>query len=164
VKLTEYRIIIRPSNNYGHWQYPEKLVPVIILKALHNKKVPVYGKGINIREWLHVSDSVSAISLVMQKGKIGEIYNVGSQAEKQNIVTVKKILKLLNKPFSLIQYVKDIRYSVSFTKIKKLGWKPKMSYEKGMQSTVEWNINNLKWLENKLTYLASYWKKVYKTK
>jgi dTDP-glucose 4,6-dehydratase len=97
-------ITVRPSNNYGPWQYPEKLVPVVILKALHDKPVPVYSKGENIREWLYVSDCAGAVMNILQKGTIGEIYNVGSGQEKRNIDVVKKILQLVGKPESLIEH------------------------------------------------------------
>jgi dTDP-glucose 4,6-dehydratase len=161
-------IIIRASNNYGPWQYPEKLVPVVILKALHNIKVPVYGKGHQIREWLHVSDSAAAIEMVLRKGKTGEVYNVGSNMERRNIETVKNLLKLLNKPQTLIQYVKDrpghdFRYSLSCQKVRRLGWRPKMTVAKGMKQTVEWNLEHRSWLETKRKVLESYWKRVYQS-
>lgn len=162
-------IIIRPSNNYGQWQYPEKFIPVIILKALRNKKIPVYGKGENIREWLHVSDCNKAILTVMKKGKTGEIYNIGSNMEKRNIQVAQTILKSLNKPFTLIQFVKDRpghdwRYSLSCHKIHKLGWRPLMTFANGINETLFWSQDNFNWLEATLKSLQSYWKKVYKNK
>ncbi len=160
-------VIMRASNNYGMWQYPEKLIPVVILKALKNQRVPVYAKGENVREWLFVSDCADAIRVVLEKGRIGEVYNVGSGHEKRNIETVKAILRLLGKPDSLIEFVKDrpghdLRYALDCSKIKSLGWRVKIDFEIGMARTVEWNKENLSWLESKLVFLASYWKKVYK--
>jgi len=159
-------IIVRPANNYGPWQYPEKLIPVIILKALKNKKVPVYGKGKQIREWLHVQDCANGIHVILKKGKIGEAYNIGTYFERENLRTVKTILKLLNKPASLIQFVcdrpgHDFRYSVNWAKLKKLGWKPKITFAIGIKQTIAWYLKNLKWLETKLNLLEVYWKKVY---
>ncbi|MCU0652607.1 MAG: dTDP-glucose 4,6-dehydratase, partial [Candidatus Omnitrophica bacterium] len=161
-------LIIRPSNNYGPWQYPEKFIPVIIYKALNNEKIPVYGKGMNIREWLYVSDCADAILKITEGGKIGEIYNLGSGNERQNIEIVKTILRILNKPLDLVSYVKDrpghdFRYSLDFSKLKKeLGWKPQVSLEDGLLMTVNWYKDNFIWLEKKVSYLRSYWKKVYK--
>ncbi len=160
-------IIIRPANNYGPWQYPEKLIPVIILKALKNKRVPVYGKGKQIREWLHVQDCAEGIHLILKKGKTGEAYNIGTYFERENITTVKTILKLLGKPQRLIQFVTDrpghdFRYSVSCTKIKRLGWKPKVTFTVGIKQTVQWYLAHLSWMEKKLHLLETYWKSVYK--
>ncbi len=160
-------IIIRPANNYGPWQYPEKFVPVIIFKTLKNQKIPVYGKGAQIREWLHVSDCCKAVNLIMQKGKIGEIYNVGANQEQSNIETVRMILKMLQKPSSLIKFVKDrpghdFRYAVDDSKLKKLGWKPKILFHKGIQETITWYANNPRWLASKFQFLEKYWKTVYK--
>lgn len=140
-------IIVRASNNYGPWQYPEKLIPVIIRKALENKKVPVYAKGLNKREWIYVSDCAKAIYLLLQKGKIGEVYNIGSGIEQKNIDMVTNILKKLNKPESLVQFVKDrlghdFRYSLDSVKIKKLGWKPEISFKNGIEVTLDWYCNN----------------------
>ncbi len=161
-------IIVRPSNNYGNWQYPEKLIPVVIYKALKNKKVPVYSKGLNVREWLYVDDCALAILKVVEKGKIGEVYNVGSGSERKNIEVVRRILDILDKPYSLIQFVQDrpghdLRYSLNCLKIqKKLGWKPRVSFDKGIEDTVQWYKDNITWLEEKVKYLKTYWKKVYK--
>jgi len=160
-------IIVRPSNNYGPWQYPEKLIPVVILKALNNEKVPVYGKGAQIREWLYVEDCAEAIDFIMNRGKLGEVYNVGSHVEQHNLKTVKMILKCLNRPEHLIQFVKDrpghdFRYSVDITKIKKLGWEPKISFEEGLDLTVGWSLEHLSWLTKKSLVLREYWSKVYK--
>jgi len=160
-------ITVRPSNNYGPWQYPEKLIPVVILKALNNEKIPVYGTGQNVREWLYVSDCAEAIFEIMEKGKIGEIYNVGSNQERRNIDVVKTILKLLHKNEDLIEFVKDrpghdFRYSLDTTKIKnELGWEAKTTFEEGIEKTVKWYIENMAWVEKKLKYLKEYWDKVY---
>jgi dTDP-glucose 4,6-dehydratase len=150
-------LIIRPANNYGPWQYPEKLIPVVISKSLNNQPVPVYGKGHQIREWLHVADCAAGIFLVLEKGVEGEIYNIGSCFEKRNIETVKTILKVLGKKENLICFVPDrpghdFRYSVDCSKIKKLGWRPKVSFEDGIASTVAWYQANRVWLEKKLSY------------
>lgn len=149
-------ITIRPSNNYGPWQYPEKLIPVIILKALRNEKVPVYGRGLNIREWLYVSDCVDAVFEIMEKGKIGEIYNVGSGNERQNIEVVKLVLNLLNKSDDLIKFVKDrpghdFRYSLNSDKIiKEIGWKSKTDFFDGIEKTVKWYIDHIDWVNSKI--------------
>ena len=145
-------IIIRPSNNYGPWQYPEKLIPLTIIKLMHNKRTPVYGKGQNIREWLHVSDCARAILLVMEKGSLGETYNIGSNEEKRNIEVVKWIIKNLGKSEKLIEYVKDRpghdwRYALDVKKIKtELGWHPKISFREGLIDTVKWYMDNSDWL------------------
>lgn len=160
-------VTVRPSNNYGPWQYPEKLIPVVILKAFNNEKIPVYGKGENVREWLYVSDCVRAIADLLENGKPGEAYNIGSGFEKRNIDVVKAILDIMGKPQDLIEYVKDrpghdFRYSLNSEKIKKsTNWNPKINFETGIQKTVQWNLSNIDWLKDKLTYLQSFWKKVY---
>lgn len=149
-------ITIRPSNNYGPWQYPEKLIPVIILKALRNEKVPVYGRGLNIREWLYVSDCVDAVFAIMEKGKVGEIYNVGSGNEQRNIDVVTTVLKLLDKPETLIEFVKDrpghdFRYSLNSDKIiKEIGWKSKTDFFDGIEKTVKWYIDHIDWVISKI--------------
>jgi len=161
-------ITVRPSNNYGPWQYPEKLIPVVILKALNNEKIPVYGTGQNVREWLFVSDCAEAVFEIIEKGKVGEIYNVGSNQEKRNIEVVKTVLKLLNKPENLIDFVKDrpghdFRYSLDTTKIKKeIGWEAKIKFEEGIENTVKWYIDNIEWAKKKIHYLKEYWEKVYR--
>jgi len=155
-------ITVRPSNNYGPWQYPEKLIPVVILKALRNEKIPVYGTGQNVREWLHVSDCVEAIFSILEAGKIGEIYNVGSGAEKRNIEVVRAILKLLDKPEDLIEFVKDrlghdFRYSLNSDKInEQIGWKPGINFPEGIDKTVKWYVDNMRWVNSKLNSFSSY--------
>ena len=160
-------VIVRPANNYGPWQYPEKFVPVIILKALHNQKVPVYGKGQQIREWLHVADCARGIETVYKKGKTGEVYNIGSYFERPNIATAQTILKYMDKPATLIKFVKDrpghdFRYSVDCAKLRKLGWKAQVRFETGMHETISWYREHIPWLEKKRAMLQSYWAKVYK--
>jgi dTDP-glucose 4,6-dehydratase len=149
-------ITVRPSNNYGPWQYPEKLIPVVILKALNNDIIPVYGKGENVREWLYVSDCADAVFEILEKGKAGEIYNVGSGEEKRNIDVVKTILRILGKPEGLIEFVKDrlghdFRYSLNSDKISRhLGWKAKTSFSEGIEKAVKWYVDNLEWVRNKI--------------
>ena len=146
--------ISRCSNNYGPYQFPEKLIPLIIKKAQNNENLPVYGKGENVRDWLHVLDHCSAIDLIVRKGKDGEVYNVGGHNEKTNLEVVKTILKVLKKPESLITFVTDrpghdMRYAIDPHKIEtELGWKPKYNFDKGIVETIKWNIDNQKWLKN----------------
>lgn len=159
--------VIRPSNNYGAWQYPEKLIPVVIVKALRGEPIPVYGQGLNIREWLFVEDCAEAILQVIEKGKNQDVYNVGSGVEVRNIDVVKAILKILGKPESLITFVKDrpghdFRYSLDTTKINRtIGWSPKTKFEDGLKFTVDWYVENFDWVEEKIKFLQDYWKKVY---
>lgn len=160
-------ITIRPSNNYGPWQYPEKLIPVVIWKAINEEPIPVYGDGKNIREWLYVSDCVDAIFSIIEKGKIGEIYNVGSGEEKENIEVVKTILHILNKPEDLITFVEDrpghdYRYALDTSKIKnEIGWQPDMKFYEGITKTVEWYLSNMDWFKEKVLNLRYLWEKVY---
>jgi len=143
-------IIIRPCNNYGPRQYPEKLIPKAIINAIKGKKIPIYAQGENIRDWIYVEDTCRAIKLILEKGKIGEIYNVGAAQEYRNIDVVKMVLNYLEKPHSLIQFVADrpghdFRYAMDWTKIKNLGWSPKIQFEKGLISTTNWYLNNENW-------------------
>lgn len=137
-------LITRCSNNYGPYQYPEKFIPVMISQALANKPLPVYGDGLNIRDWLYVEDHCKAIDAVLHQGKIGEIYNIGGNNEIKNIDLAKLILKKLDKPESLITFVQDRlghdrRYAIDSQKIKKeLGWTPTISFEEGLQKTLQW--------------------------
>ncbi|TFE29010.1 dTDP-glucose 4,6-dehydratase [Cohnella luojiensis] len=145
--------ITRCSNNYGPYQFPEKLIPLMIQNALSDKQLPVYGDGLNIRDWLYVDDHCSAIDLVVRKGRPGEAYNIGGNNERNNIQVVKTILNELNKPESLITYVQDRlghdrRYAIDATKIRnELGWNPKHNYESGIRETIRWYLNNLEWME-----------------
>lgn len=144
-------LITRCSNNYGPYQFPEKLIPLMIAKAMDGEKLPVYGDGMNVRDWLYVNDHCSGISAVLHRGKIGEIYNIGGNNEWHNIDIVKLILKYLNKGEDQIQYVKDRpghdrRYAIDSTKIQKeLGWKAFYKFEDGIKETIQWYIENEKW-------------------
>ncbi|SHH43866.1 dTDP-glucose 4,6-dehydratase [Caloranaerobacter azorensis DSM 13643] len=145
--------ITRCSNNYGPYQFPEKLIPLMIANALEDKDLPVYGDGLQVRDWLHVKEHCSAIDTVLHKGKIGEVYNVGGNNEKKNIEIVKLILEKLGKPESLIKYVKDRpghdrRYAIDNTKITtELGWEPSYTFEQGMEETIQWYLDNRDWWE-----------------
>ncbi|MEM5793044.1 MAG: dTDP-glucose 4,6-dehydratase [Candidatus Aenigmatarchaeota archaeon] len=146
-------VITRSSNNYGPFQFPEKLIPVMIINAIKNKPMPIYGDGKNVRDWLFVDDNCEAIDFVSKNGKNGEIYNIASGFKKTNIEIVKKILKILNKPESLIKFVEDrpghdFRYSLNCQKIRKMGWKPKINFDDGLERTIEWYINNKWWWES----------------
>lgn len=146
--------ISRCSNNYGPYQFPEKLIPLMIEKAKNNEKLPIYGSGENIRDWLYVDDHCIAIDLIVRYGNNGEIYNIGGHNEKTNLEVVKTILKALNKPESLIKYVKDrpghdLRYAINPKKIEtELGWKPSYSFDVGIQKTIKWNLTNQEWLKH----------------
>ncbi len=146
--------ITRCSNNYGSYQYPEKLIPLTILSALENKPVPVYGNGRNVRDWIYVEDHCKAVDLVIRNGEAGEIYNIGGGNEKSNIEVVSKILEIMDKPKSLIIYVPDRpghdrRYAVDYSKIEKeLLWQPETDFEYGLEKTVEWYIQNEDWLKS----------------
>lgn len=143
--------ITRCSNNYGPYQFPEKLIPLMISRALNDQALPIYGDGLNIRDWLYVEDHCSAIDLVMHKGRIGEVYNIGGNNERTNLHIVKTILAELNKPESLITNVQDRpghdrRYGIDPTKItQELGWKPKHNFETGIKETIQWYLNNKEW-------------------
>ncbi|PFP06415.1 dTDP-glucose 4,6-dehydratase [Bacillus thuringiensis] len=146
--------ITRCSNNYGPFHFPEKLIPLMIINALNDKQLPVYGDGLNVRDWLHVEDHCQAIDLVLHKGKNGEVYNVGGNNERTNIEIVKTILKALGKPESLIKYVTDRpghdrRYAIDATKLREeLGWSPKYNFDTGIEQTIKWYLENQNWWEN----------------
>ncbi|MCM3786616.1 dTDP-glucose 4,6-dehydratase [Neobacillus mesonae] len=143
--------ITRCSNNYGPYQFPEKLIPLMISQALSDKSLPIYGDGLNIRDWLYVEDHCSAIDLVIHQGVAGEVYNIGGNNERTNIQIVEAILEELGKPKSLITYVKDRpghdrRYGIDPTKtMTELGWKPKHSFETGIKETIKWYLDNKEW-------------------
>lgn len=145
--------ITRCSNNYGPYQFPEKLIPLMIQNALQDKPLPVYGDGLNVRDWLYVEDHCSAIDLVLHKGRSGEVYNVGGRNERNNLQVVRTILEELGKPESLISYVKDRlghdrRYAIDADKIRnELGWQPKFNYEDGIKETIRWYLSNAEWME-----------------
>jgi dTDP-glucose 4,6-dehydratase len=160
--------ITRCSNNYGPYQFPEKLIPLMINNCLNNKDLPVYGDGMQIRDWLHVADHCSAIDTVLHKGLDGEVYNIGGNNEKANIEIVKLIIKTLGKSGSLIKYVKDRpghdrRYAIDNTKITtQLGWEPAYTFEQGMKETIEWYLNNMEWIENIVSGdYTNYYEKMY---
>lgn len=143
--------ITRCSNNYGPYQFPEKLIPLMISRALMNKSLPIYGDGLNIRDWLYVEDHCSAIDLVIHQGKLGEVYNIGGNNERSNIEIVETILNELEKPKSLISYVSDRpghdrRYGIDPSKIMaELGWKPNHSFDTGIKETIQWYLDNKEW-------------------
>ena len=149
--------ISRCSNNYGPYQFPEKLVPLMLVNALNDKPLPVYGKGENVRDWLYVEDHCEAIDLVIHNGRVGEVYNIGGHNEMTNIDIVKLICKELGKPESLITYVTDrkghdMRYAIDPAKIhRELGWLPKTSFSIGIKSTIKWYVENNKWWEDILS-------------
>ena len=144
-------LVTRCSNNYGPYQFPEKLIPLMIANALNNKPLPVYGDGMNVRDWLHVNDHCSAIDTVLHRGRVGEVYNIGGNNEKPNIEIIKLILENLSKTESLITYVKDRpghdrRYAIDSNKIQnELGWKPAYTFERGISETIKWYVDNQQW-------------------
>ncbi|MEW6701567.1 MAG: dTDP-glucose 4,6-dehydratase, partial [Bacteroidota bacterium] len=146
-------VITRCSNNYGPFQFPEKLIPLMIINALGNKRLPVYGDGLNIRDWIYVNDHNKAVELVLENGKAGEVYNIGAGNEMKNIEIVKLILKKLGKGEELIEYVKDRpghdrRYAIDSSKIRnELGWKPEYEFESALDKTIDWYLDNKNWWE-----------------
>ena len=146
-------IITRCTNNYGPYQYPEKLIPYFISKLLKNEKVPIYGDGLNVRDWLYVYDHTSAIDIVLHKGKTGEIYNISANNEQTNLEIAKLILKIMNKNESYINFVEDRlghdkRYALSSKKIQnELNWKPKVEFNEGITQTINWYLNNQNWIK-----------------
>lgn len=146
-------VITRCSNNYGQLQFPEKLIPLMIINALNNKKLPVYGDGLNVRDWIYVIDHNKAVELVLENGRVGEVYNVGASREMKNIEIVKLILKKLGKGEDLIEFVKDRpghdrRYAIDSSKIQsELGWKPEYDFEKALSDTIDWYLQNKNWWE-----------------
>lgn len=142
--------ITRCSNNYGPYQFPEKLIPLTISRVLNDQKIPIYGDGKNIRDWLHVLDHCSALDLVLHKGVDGEVYNIGGQNEKTNLEVAKTIIQTLAKLETLIEYVPDRlghdkRYAIDATKLSKLGWKPSFNFETGISQTIQWYLDNQDW-------------------
>ncbi|HOP95655.1 MAG TPA: dTDP-glucose 4,6-dehydratase [Dictyoglomaceae bacterium] len=159
-------VIIRASNNYGPWQYPEKLIPLTIAKAISNEKIPVYGNGRNVRTWLYVEDFTEAVLSILEKGIIGEIYNVGSNEEKENIDVIRKILTLLEKGEDLMEFIPDrpghdLRYALDTSKVEKeIGWRAKTSFEEGIEKTVRWYLDNVDWLLEKKVQTENFVKKL----
>lgn len=159
-------IIIRPSNNYGPNQYPEKFIPLFISNALEDKDLPLYGKGENVRDWLYVEDNCRAIDLVCRRGELGEVYNVGANNEVQNITVARKIVELLGKPEGMIKFVKDRlghdrRYAIDCTKINALGWHPEKDFAEGLEETVRWYQENEDWWR-KIKYQSEEFKAFHK--
>ncbi len=160
--------ISRCSNNYGPYQFPEKLIPLMIQKASRDEALPVYGNGNNVRDWLYVGDHCTAIDLIVRNGKDGEVYNVGGHNEKTNLEVVKTILSVLDKSEDLINYVKDrpghdLRYAIDPKKIEtELGWKPEHNFKTGITATIKWNLDNQKWLKNVESGEYLNWMKRYK--
>ena len=160
--------ISRCSNNYGPYQFPEKLIPLMIANALADKPLPVYGEGLNVRDWLYVEDHCKAIDLIIHRGRVGEVYNVGGHNEKQNIEIVKIICRELCKPESLITYVgdrkgHDMRYAIDPTKIhNELGWLPETKFEDGIQETIRWYLDNKQWWQTIISgEYRNYYEKMY---
>ena len=160
--------ITRCSNNYGPYQFPEKLIPLMIVRAQADESLPVYGEGLNVRDWLYVEDHCKAIDMVIHSGRVGEIYNVGGHNEKRNIDVVKTILAALSKPESLITHVKDraghdLRYAIDPTKIhNELGWSPETTFDEGIKKTVDWYMNNKQWWEDIINgEYQNYYEKMY---
>lgn len=160
--------ISRCSNNYGPYQFPEKLIPLMISRALADEELPVYGKGENVRDWLHVLDHCTAIDLIVRNGKVGEVYNVGGHNERTNLQVVKTVLKALDKPETLIKYVTDRpghdrRYAIDPKKLEtELGWKPQYTFDTGIVQTIQWYLDNKEWWQNILSgEYANYFEKMY---
>ena len=160
--------ISRCSNNYGPYHFPEKLIPLMITRALNDEKLPVYGKGENVRDWLYVEDHCVAIDLVMRKGRVGEVYNIGGHNEKTNLEVVQSILHGLGKPESLITYVTDrpghdLRYAIDPAKInRELGWLPQTSFAEGISKTIQWYLDHKDWWQDILKgEYQNYYEKMY---
>lgn len=147
-------VVTRCSNNYGRYQFPEKLIPLMIVNALHDKPLPVYGDGGNVRDWLHVEDHCEALLAVLERGRAGEVYNIGGGAERKNVDLVRALLQLLDKSESLIRFVADRpghdrRYAIDPGKVRsELGWKPAHTFEEGLAETVRWYVDNTAWWEH----------------
>ena len=160
--------VSRCSNNYGPYQFPEKLIPLMISRALDNKSLPVYGEGLNVRDWLHVYDHCVAIDLIVRNGRVGEVYNIGGHNERTNMEVVQTILRALDKPESLIEHVEDRkghdrRYAIDPTKMEtELGWKPVYTFDTGIPQTIQWYLDNKEWWQNILNgEYQNYFEKMY---
>ena len=157
--------ISRCSNNYGPYQFPEKLIPVVFSKAMRNEKIPVYGTGENVRDWIHVYDHNVGVDMIVRNGRVGEVYNLGGHSERSNLLVVKTILKQLGKSEDLIEFVEDrkghdLRYAIDSTKVEKeLGWTRTHTFEEGIKETIEWYLNNQDWVNN---ILSGEYKNAYK--
>ena len=161
-------IVTRCSNNYGPYQFPEKLIPLMLANAVDGKSLPVYGDGLNVRDWLYVKDHCTAIDVVLRRGRIGELYNIGGNNEKKNIDIVSLLLRKLGKPDSLIAYVKDRpghdrRYAIDSSKIQnELGWKPSVTFEEGLSATVDWYLSHESWWRRIISgEYKEYYRKMY---
>ncbi len=160
-------IISRPCNNYGPYQYPEKLVPLFVYKALRDEPLPVYGDGRQRRDWLHVTDYCRAMHTLLEKGQVGEVYNILAGSERENLETIRVILDELGKPASLIKHVTDrpghdVRYAMSGQKMAELGWQPQIQWEEGLRRTVRWFADHQDWLERSLARSREYFETWYK--
>jgi dTDP-glucose 4,6-dehydratase len=161
-------VITRSSNNFGPYQFPEKLIPLMISNAIEDKELPIYGDGMHIRDWIYVEDHCRALDVVLHYGKEGEIYNIGGRSEKPNLVVAQTILDRLGKPHSLMRFVTDRpghdrRYAINFSKIEReLGWKPSISFEEGISRTVEWYLTHREWWKRiKTGEYQVYYKRMY---
>lgn len=160
-------VIARPSNNYGPWQYPEKLIPFFVWRALNNQHLPVYGDGMQVRDWLHVADHCRALLLLLEAGEPGEAYNVHGGNERPNLETIRLILDELGKPESLIRHVEDrpghdVRYSMDASKIRGLGWEPQIDWEEGIRATVRWFVGHREWMERSVARGKAYFEEWYR--
>ncbi len=159
-------VIARPSNNYGPWQYPEKLIPFFVWRALHDEHLPVYGDGMQIRDWLHVEDHCRALMLLLERGEPGEAYNIHGGNERPNLETIRLILDELGKPQSLIRHVEDrpghdVRYAMDASKIRALGWEPRIEWESGIRATVRWFVEHRDWMARAIERGREYFEKWY---
>jgi len=161
-------VITRSSNNFGPYQFPEKLIPLMISNAIEDKELPIYGDGMHIRDWIYVEDHCRALDVVLHHGREGEVYNIGGRSEKPNLIVAQTILDRLEKPHSLIRFVADRpghdrRYAIDFSKIEReLGWKPTVSFEEGISRTVEWYLTHREWWKKiKTGEYLEYYKKMY---
>ena len=161
-------VIARCTNNYGPFQFPEKLIPLVITNALEGKEIPLYGDGLNVRDWIHVKDHCRALNLITQQGKPGEIYNIGANNEKTNLEVVRSILDIMGKPYSSIAFVADRpghdrRYALETSKIEgELGWRPAIPLEEGLRETVQWYMENESWWRRiKSGEYAEYYQRMY---
>jgi dTDP-glucose 4,6-dehydratase len=164
-------VVTRCSNNYGRYQFPEKLIPLMIVNALRNQPLPVYGDGLNVRDWLNVDDHCQALLLALEKGHPGAVYNIGGEAERRNIDIVKSILNLLGKPDKLIRFVADRpghdrRYAMNAGKIRQeLNWTPAHTFERGLEETVQWYVDNQTWWERVMSgAYRQYYEAQYRTR
>ena len=163
-------LIVRPSNNFGPYQYPEKFIPLFVTHALEDKTLPLYGKGTNVRDWLYVLDNCKAIDVVMRRGGLGEVYNIGANNEVKNIDVAEAIVDLVGKPKELIKFVEDRlghdrRYALDCTKLQALGWSPETNFEEALAATVKWYVDNPAWwqkIKSKSKEFQSFYQQYYK--